>query len=301
MKGNVKTVRSYLAPVASFGDIPADKGHLHHETHYDEQGRAVREVKYFEDGSTDEVHEYTYDEKDRILEEKLYYALSESEDITRTSYDDISRTVEEVLYYGEEPADKTITQRDEHDHPLSIVRYDEEGEFMEKEVFEYHKPGLVKEHRFYDEQEELIKKETSIYNDQDEVVEQHIWSADQDELNQTVVIQHEPLKTLSEARDEEGTLLYTRTHELDAKGRILKLIHADAQGGRYQEQRNEYDDNDNLVMQEWVDGAGNLLRKQLFSFNENGQLQQETFFEPNPYQSKNTHYVIQYEIEFQDV
>lgn len=299
MTKKVAHIRSFMAPVSSFGEVPADKGHLHHETYYDAQGRAIKEVKYFEDGGTDEVHEYAYDEKGRVTEEKLYYALSESEDITRTTYDDASRIVEEVLYYGDEPADKTVTQLDEHDHPLSIVRYDEEGEFLEKETFAYYKPGLIKEHRFLDDQEELIKKETSIYNDQDEVVEQHIWSADPDEINQTVTIQHEPQKTISEAKDEDGNLLYTRTHELDAKGRILKLIHADAQGGRYQEQRSEYDDKDNLVMQEWVDAAGNVLRKQLFTYSEEGQLQQETFFEPNPYQSRNTHYVITYEIEFQ--
>ncbi len=288
-----------MAPISTFGETPADKGNLHHETFYDGEGRVTKEVKYFEDGSTDEVHEYTYDEKGRVVEEKLFYALSESEDITRTTYDDASRIVTETLYYGEEPADKTVTQLDEHDHPLSIERYDDEGVLLEKEQFVYYKAGLVKEHLFFDESDALTKKETTIYNDQDEVVEQHIWSADPDEINQTVTITNEPGKTIAEARDESGQLLYTRTHEMDEKGRIVKLVHADAQGGRHQEQRSEYDDQDHLVMQEWVDAGGHVLRKQLFAYNENGQLEQETFFEPNPYQSRNTHYVIQYDITFQ--
>lgn len=298
MDQQIQVLRSYLSPVSSFGETPASKGYLHLESHYDKGGNLIKSIKYFEDGTTDEVHTFQYDDKGRVTEERLYYALSENEDITRTSYDDEQRTIEETLYYGEEPADKAITQLDEHGQPINIISYDEDGELVETEVLQYHKPGLISERAYYDEADQLLKKEKTVYNADDEVVEQHIWSADPDEINQTVTITHEPQKTISAAKDESGQVLYTRTHELDDKGHITRLIHADTAGGQYQEQRSQYNEHDKLAMQEWVDAAGNVLRKQLFTYNEQGQLMQETFFEPNPYEAKNNHYVITYEATF---
>lgn len=298
MAKKVARIRSFIAPIAQFGASPTVAPTLHHEAEYDSEGRVIKETKYFEDGTTDVVHEYRYDSQGRIVEEVLYYALSESTECTQTRYDDGRQQMESVVIYDdEEEGERTITRFDSEQQPVEITRYDEDGELEGRETLRYYRPGKVLEHEWYDAQDELVKKEANQYNAKDQLVAQTIWSADPEEINQTVTITHQPGKTIAEARDEDGELLYTRVHEMDEKGRIRRLVHADA-NGQQQEQRTEYDEADHLVMQEWRNGGGQVMRKQLFSYDDEGQLAEETLFEPNPYEARNSHYVIRYETEW---
>lgn len=285
--------RGFYSPMNAFDDKPLHEGVIHAETIRNQAGQVVEERKYFEDGSLDEVHRYQLDQQGRVVEEILTYALSEGADIHRYTYDDATRTTTYTIWYDDEPGETTITRYNEAGQVVYLEEQDADQETISITTYQYDAAGQEVSQQA-EEDGEVVKTIRSFYED-GLLVRQELVSMEPDEINQVVLIRYEGLRSISEAYDEVKSLLYTRIHDKDEKGRITRIAHQDAGDGRVQIEQIGYNEQGLITEHEWIDGGGNLLRKQLFTYTEAGDMLTETFFEPNPYEAKNTHYIIRYE------
>lgn len=298
MAKSICSIDTYTIPIRMFEDkeqADESRAFCSAQETYDKLGNLMEEVKYLEDGSVDEKSTFTYDEQGRLTEERIYHALTENEDIRKVSYED--RRVLDIVYYGDDPGEETTTLNDEHGHPLEIRRTDPDGELEEIIQFTYRKPGIVAEEVHLDGGEEPLKRIRSHFNEEDQLVGQEIWSADPNEINQTIEITREEHKEISKALDEKGNLMYTRIHEFDERGNLIRFIHQDTSGAQ-SVRETEFDDQNRPVALEWRNENGMVFRSQQYTYNEEGEVTEEMYFESDPYSQQNVRQKIRYHYQY---
>lgn len=297
---HIKKITSYTTKFAIFQTAKKDEGHeyLSNIEVYNENGDLIENTSYFEDGSEDEKAVYEYDDKGRVISEQIFYALSESDEIRKIKYNDQENTTEETLYYGAEPADKVEIRYNENNEIIEEKHYDEEGVLVQHRKVEYYKPHLISMDETYDGYGNLIKKIQTDYDEKDKVISQVIFNEELELPVQITNIERMEDQEIISANDQEGNPLYKLTQTLDSNGNPVEVIeeHFYQQEGS-RKQQNEFTEDGKLLKSEVYDDAGNLLRRQEITYNDQGLPEEESHFRNNMYMGQNDHTITRYEYE----
>lgn len=266
------------------------------ETLFDESQNIIRETKYLEDGSVDEMATFKYDANKRLTEEKVVSSLSEGEDRRVLEYDDASGTVTDINYYGEEPGEKTITKRNKDGDITDITRFDEEGNLTSETRISYFKPGLVLIEEELDETGNIFKRVSNVYDEKDQIISQEIMNEDEEPPEIFISIARQELTETTTAVDKEEEILYTHTRFFNKQGQLEKLEvnGPDSEYSVYY----EYHTSGKPGLQEIRDAADNLIRRHEFTYNDKQQLSQEILLDNQAYMRENTHIRSRYEYDY---
>ncbi len=249
-----------------FGGTPSVE-FLETETHFNEKGNVVREVKHEPDNTGSEILEYDYNEQGVITRQKL---TAEGEmDMEETivfERDEKGRLVKEVKYYGDDEGEKVIVEYGAHNNPVKVFKSDPDGDPESEETMDY------------DSSDRLIKHHVKQFTEDSDVISQFTYNEagkpackiDTD-TNGTV------LSKVEFEYDEKGLLV--RETEKNANDELISeivtvyderenIIHRDIRDYNSRKLIFEFDDNDNCIKEEIFDENGKMIMKTVFEFNE---------------------------------
>ena len=158
----VRTRKKYTlkSPAAGFNKSASDE-FLETESHFDENGNLVRELKYEPDNTGCEILEFEYNDKGELTRQRMSAeGESEIEETIVFERDDKGRLVKEVKYYGTDEGEVILIGYGAHDNPVRVTRSDPDGDPESEEVMEY------------DSADKLIRHKVRNLNEGSEVISQ---------------------------------------------------------------------------------------------------------------------------------
>ena len=250
----------------------AEEEHLESNIELDEAGNAVLEEKFSSDGELEERNSFSYNKEGKLLEHSLLYAAEDATEKRILKRDDVGKLLVETKYYGEDSGEHTEYVYDEKGEPIERKNFDEEGTFISRDEFKYDDKGGLTEQRTTDADGSVTSR-TTFANTDNRTIEQCEYEGSDRLVSKTVAKFNEAGKEVSSIQTTpEGKLIASIVSLFDEKGNVLERQYKDfySKTIRYQ-----YDEQDRCIMQELFDGNGVLLRKNMYEFDESGNLIKE--------------------------
>jgi YD repeat-containing protein len=300
MSKKIKSVRRFNHHFKSFtfsdAREMAEQEYLESLLEYDASGNIITEIKYSDDGEMEDKNSYTYDSNGKLIEHVLLYAVEDVTEKRILKRDEKGRLIEEVKLYGDDEGERTTYSYDENDNLVERNYFDEEGTFASKEVFKYDEKGSLSEQIKYNSEEKI--EERSVFSNPDEkTIEQKDYDEKNSLVTRTVLKFDETGKELSsEQTTPDGKLISGATTVYDEKGNATERHYKDfySKTVRYQ-----YDENNRCIMQELFDGNGLLMRKNIYGFDQDGNLVAEQTYEMDTTRGgRDKHFETRLEYEF---
>lgn len=186
---------------------------------YDEDGKPVEELKYFEDGTVDERNIFLWENKQLIshiiempqegMREEYRYARTQDGKLTK-----------EQKFYGDDPGEATEYFYNADGQMEKVIKYDADGEKEHEEQFEFENK-LLKVHRIYDSSGSLISAS--------EFTNENGRPAGRKET------------------DETGNTVHETTYEYDDKGNLIKTVTKNTEGKVIESYVVSFDEKGNII------------------------------------------------------
>ena len=129
-------------------------GHLNHHTEFDSDGLAVKEIRYMQDGSFEEMVTYEY-ENGKLICESYYPLEDELAEQYFYRYNDSGKITQATKQYQDGSADVIEYHYNEAGLLIRKETINDENEIEQVERFEYENGNLVK-HETFDGEGELV-------------------------------------------------------------------------------------------------------------------------------------------------
>ena len=273
-----------------------EEEHLESNIQLNDNGDTLSEEKFSADGELEERNTYVYDAKFKLIEHSLLYAAEDATERRVLERDGEGKLLKETKFYGDDPGEHTEYLYNNEGEPVERKNFDEEGSFISRDVFSYDSQGSLSEQVTYDTQEKITSKITYA-TAEDKSIEQCEYNSSGKLLNRTVVKFNAAGKEISSVQTTpEGKLISGIITVYDEKGNVTERQYKDfySKTIRYQ-----YDDHNRCTMQELFDGNGTLLRKNMYDFDDNGNLSMEQTYEMDTTRGgRDKHFAARYEYEF---
>lgn len=234
---------------------------------YDEDGKPVEELKYFEDGTVDERNIFLWENKQLIshiiempqegMREEYRYARTQDGKLTK-----------EQKFYGDDPGEATEYFYNADGQMEKVIKYDADGEKEHEEQFEFENK-LLKVHRIYDSSGSLISAS--------EFTNENGRPAGRKETDETGNTVHETtyeyddkgnlIKTVT--KNTEGKVIESYVVSFDEKGNIIEKAIRDFHPRTF---RYRYDDQNRCIEEEMYNAFGQLSSKTVYEFDAAGEL-----------------------------
>ena len=274
----------------------AEEEHLESNVELNENGDILLEEKYAGDGELEERNSYVYNSKGKLLEHSLLYAAEDATEKRVLTRDDEGKLLIETKYYGGDSGEHMEYTYNDKGEPIERRNFDEEGNFISKDVFGYDEKGGLSSQVSFDDKEKIISRTTFSSSD-DRTIEQCEYEGNDKLVSRTVARYNESGKEISSVQTTpDGKLISGITSTFDEKGNILERQYKDfySKTVRYQ-----YDDQNRCIMQELFDGNGMLLRKNLYEYDADGNLSREQTYEMDTSRGgRDKHFETRYEYQF---
>lgn len=274
----------------------AEEEHLESNIWLNENGDTLSEEKFSADGDLEERNTYLYNEKGKLTEHSLLYAAEDATEKRVLERDESGRLLKETKFYGGDPGEHTEYQYNKEGEPIERKNFDEEGNFISRDVFNYDAKGGLTEQVSYDDKDKIISRITYTAPE-DKSIEQCEYDANNKLQSRTIVKFNDTGKEISSTQTTpEGKLISSIVTLYDERGNVVERQYKDfySKTIRYQ-----YDDHDRNTMQELFDGNGTLLRKNMYVFDEQGNLAMEQTYEMDTSRGgRDKHFETRYEYEF---
>jgi len=300
MTRKIKNIKRYNRYFKTFNfsntQEAGEEEHLESNIDLDENGNTLQEEKYSADGELEERNTYRYNASGKLLEHALLYAAEDATEKRILKRDDAGKLLVETKYYGDDSGEHTEYTYNEQGEPVERKNYDEEGNFLSRDVFTYDSKGGLSEQVSYNENEEVISR-TTFRSLEDNAIEQCEYEGAGKLVSKTVAKFNEAGKEVSSVQTTpEGKLISGVTTTFDGHGNVLERQFKDfyAKTVRYQ-----YDDQNRCTMQELFDGNGMLLRKNLYEYDTEGNLTSEQTYEMDTSRGgRDKHFETRYEYQY---
>jgi len=239
---------------------------LSSEFFYDEKGNLIKDLKYDNETGICEENTYEYDEKGQLLKHHLEVEADGISETLTFNRDEKGRLVTELKIYGDDPGERIELTYSSHDNPITINRYDSDGEHETEETLEYDDSDRVVKHT----RKNIIEKDLEIsfikYNEQDLPVKKEVKNAD-DKLILDVTLQYDDKgRMIRETEKNEGGKAITDIVSIyDEKDNVIERRIKDYHTRIL---KFHYDENDNCTEEAILDEHGNLTMKTIIEFNE---------------------------------
>ncbi|MFM9052643.1 MAG: hypothetical protein ACKOKF_10085 [Bacteroidota bacterium] len=302
MEKSISTIRRFNQHyrTLSFSELmsKADDEFLELVVRLGKGGHPLEESKFDSGGDLEERNEYRYTASGKLSEHILYYA---SEDVTerRVLVRDVNdRTIQEVRYYGDDTGERLEYSYDEKGQVVTVVRFDEEGEFDYREEMFYDLEGSITHRNKTDKDGKPLGSLVFIKESKDSIDEKELDAEGRLMTLTTFKYDEKGNETLSEQRKADGSLISGVYTTYDESGKVLERRHKDffSKIVRY-----AYDENGRMIAQEMLDASGLLLRKNVYEYDENGRISKEQVFEIDASRGgRDKHYGTRYEYDYFD-
>jgi len=292
LKRFTRPVRSLLRSVEGQEDAEV----LSLLSEYSRQGVLLSERKMESESDGVELHSYTYDDRGNLIQHRLELPDDGICEIFVTARDVDGRPLSTIKYYGDDPGERTEYQYATGSHPVTIRRYDADGEEESTEKLQY------------DGQDRLLERvilpsgasgARYVFNyDQRGLLEaEEEWEVDGVLLSKTVFHYDEQGRdTLQVKTGPEGKVLSRMVFEYDDAGRLLKRT---SQGYYIRVSAFEYDELGRITEETLSDENGFVITRTRLEYDEQGRIALETHYETDLTRSgRDTHFLHRYEYVF---
>ncbi len=275
-----KTIKKYNQNFKNYNfseDTPvAELEFLEMTIDFDTEGRVVSEIKFTEDGEMEEQNDYRYDANGKLIEHELYYALDEAREKVVLVRDEKGKLVSETKMYGDEKGAHVEFEYDSKDRVVAIVNYDDDGDFSSRETIEYNDAGGIVKRSTLGIDNKIVSEIKFVYLSDKQVEETHY-----DEKgkmgNLTVTTFDDKGKEVNSVeRNAQGKLISSMLNIFDDRGNVIEKIYKDFHSKKV---KNEYDEKDQLILQEIFDTNGLLVKRNTYDYDEAGNIISEQNFE----------------------
>jgi hypothetical protein len=242
----------------------------------DENGNTLEEIKYGSDGQPEEKNSYTYDKKGKLLTHILLYVV---EDVTQKrilTRNEKGNLLSEEKYYGDDSGEKTVYEYDEKDNIINILYYDEEGDYASKNEIKYNEKGEVTERISLNNKNKILSRIAFSVPE-----EHHIEESEYDENNKLVsktlmVFNKDGKEVTTRQTNPQGKLISAVQNTYDERGNVIQRVYKDFYSKTI---KYTYDENNLLTDQELYDDNGLLLRKNMYEYDDDGNIIAEQTYE----------------------
>jgi hypothetical protein len=256
-------------------DQPEEVEYLFLEQIFDPKHNKIKEIILSEEGDEEQTVVFTYNPENKLISEKHFFHFDDIEENTEFIYQD-GLLIEQKKVYSYGSIEITKYTYNENKLPTAIVVMDDDGIEEESEKFEYDGKKLI----HYMKQNALIGKDTEVwlkYDEKDRIVEEKKWN-------------HQNLKTYTSIFDysksdddpdikvmnEKGAVIEAHIKEFNEKKQLIKHeIQLVDNGLKKLITSYEYNDIDKVTFLETLNQKGELQRRVLSNYNEQGLLVSE--------------------------
>lgn len=267
------------------------------ESFYDEKGNITEQVNSDEEGNLIEKSIFLYDASNRIIKHELHMLVDDVHEILVYERDDKGRVLSETKMYGDDPGEQTLYSYAEHESPVSIQRFDADGEHESFEELTYNDAGYPVEHLKFGPDKLLVEKTTISYNSNNKPVEKLLMDSNGNLLKTTLIVYDEKgqLTRVTEKNDA-GKVISDIISLYDERGNVIERKVKDFHSRTI---RFKFDEHDNCIEEEMLDENGNMTMKSNFEFDENNLLISESGYFTDMNRSSNmSNSHSRYEYEF---
>ncbi len=267
----IKSVKKFTTRFKkmAFGGVP-DEEVLASHTFFDEKGNLVAEEKIDEDDGILEISKYVYDASGKMVRHDLIMEAEGISEIYEFNRDEKGRLLSEIKYYGEDPGEKTEYTYSTHDQPVTIARYDADGEPEAFEKISYNERDLLVEHHKMGPDKKVIEITKIDYNEKDEPVEKKVFDINNKLLRTTVISYNDKSELIRiTEKNSDGIVISDVISTYDERGNVIQRKVRDFHSRTL---RFEFDEHDNCITEEVFDENGNLTMKSNYEFDDNKQL-----------------------------
>lgn len=300
MSRKIKSIKRFNQNFKNFrfGDIAthAHDEYLELNVTLDEKGNTHEEVKFDSTGEVEEKNSYEFDSNGKLISHTLLYAVDNVTEKKVFKRNEKGLLISEIKYYGDDAGEKTEYEYDEKDNVTAIIHYDEEGAFSSREEMRYDEKGSLSERISFDAGKNIISslKFTSPENN---TIEETEFDSSDNLLSKSVIKFDDKGKELSTIQTNlQGKLVSAITNIYDDRGNITEKIYKDFYSKKL---KYDYNEKDQLISQELFDDSGLLLRKNLFEYDDEGNVIAEQTYEMDTARGgRDKHFGTRYEYEF---
>jgi YD repeat-containing protein len=226
----------------------------------------------------------------------LLYAIDDVTEKKKMERNEKGLLISETKYYGDDSGEKTTYEYDEKENVTAIIKYDEESEFISREEIKYDEKGSLAERRTTDVNGNQISK--IVFSP---VVDNKIEEQEFDEKNnlvsKTIIKFDDNSKEKSTVQTNPQGKLITRIDvTYDDNGNVIRRDYKDfySKSVHY-----TYNEKNQVVSQELLDENGMLMRKNLFEYDDDGNVIAEQTYEMDTSRGgRDKHYGTRYEYEY---
>lgn len=300
MSQKIKNIKKYNRYFKTFNfsntQEAGEEEHLESVIEMNENGDTVLEEKFTPDHELEERNTYVYNANGKLMEHTLLYAAEDATEKRVLKRDDSGKLLVETKFYGDDSGEHTEYVYNEAGEPIERKNFDEEGTFISKDIFKYDAKGGLSEQITMDANEKVTSR-TTFENTDDKTIQQCEYEGQDKLISKTVAkFNAEGKETSSVQTTPEGKLISGITTVFDEKGNVIERQYKDfySKTVRYQ-----YDDQNRCTMQELFDGNGMLLRKNIYEYDESGNLSHEQTYEMDTSRGgRDKHFETRYEYVF---
>ncbi|HRG59176.1 MAG TPA: hypothetical protein PK323_09485 [Bacteroidia bacterium] len=254
---------------------PEENSFLFLEQYFDKVNNKVKEIILSEEGDEEQTIIFEFNGENKVITEKHYFHFDEIEENTHFEYHE-GLLVEKKKEYSYGSIETSKYAYNEYKLPISIVVLDEDGNEEESELFKYEGKNLV----HYIKHNALIGKETEAwlkYDAHNRLIEEKKWT-------------HHNLKTFTSFFDyskneeepdikvmnEKGAIIEAHIKTFNENKQLIthEIQHVD-NGLKKLITTYEYNDLNKICFLETIDQKGEMQRRIMSTYNENGLLMSE--------------------------
>ncbi len=299
MSNAIKTVRKFNQHYKSFSFSElqtAEDEFLESVIELDANGNIVSESKFDADGELEEKNSYQYESHGKLAEHILLFAAEDVTEKRILTRDDKGKLLEEIKYYGDDSGERTTYVYNEKDQLTERKQFDEEGEFQSQETFMYDEKGSLTEHKRLNKEGKTEEHHTFSKDDTDHTIAENEFNASGSLVSKTLSKFDDKGQELTSVQTTaDGKLISDVTTTYDEKGNVLEKRFKDFYSKTI---RYSYDENNRCITNELFDGNGILLRKNLYEYDEAGNVIAEQTYEMDTTRGgRDKHFGTRYEYE----
>ena len=275
-----------------------EEEHLESNVELNESGETILEEKYSSDGELEERNTYVYNPAGKLLEHALLYAAEETTEKRVLTRDESGKLLVETKYYGNDSGERTEYTYNAQGEPIERKYFDEEGSYISRDVFTYDEKGGLSEQVTYNEMDEISTR-TTFRSIDDRTMEQCEYEGADKLVSRIVAKFNDEGKEISSLQTTpDGKLISGTTSLFDERGNVIEKQFKDFYSKTV---RYRYDEQNRCTMQELFDGNGMLLRKNMYEFDEMGNISGEQTYEMDTSRGgRDKHFETRYVYEYYD-
>jgi len=303
MPRKIKSIRKYSQRYKnlSFSELMsvADEEFLETVIELDAEGRVLSESKFANDGELEENNLFSYNPQGKLTEHVLVFAVEDVTEKRVLKRNEKGLLLEEVKYYGDDTGERFTYTYNEKEDVTSITRFDEDGVFDYCEEMTYDSGGSLAERVKKDQSGNVLSKMMFSKNTDDHSVEENEYKSDGTLESKTVYKFDESGREISAVQTtKDGKLISSVVSVYDENGDMVERHYKDFFSKLV---KNTYDDQHRILTTELFDNTGLLLRKNIHTYDEEGNLATEQTFEMDTSRGgRDKHFGTRYEYEFAD-